>query len=279
MKWKNEKETLAEIKTAKGELEAARTRGRRRREHRRPHQDRRDALRHDPGARTRHRSCDETSQEAPADAPRPQRRDHRGRYRRRRLALDGRTGFAHARRRSRETFAHGRRPQGAHRRPRRSRPEGLRRHQALARGHLRPQSGPSDRSSSSVRPASARPSSRARSPNSSSTSDKSLIRVDMSEYMEKHSRLQNDRLAARLCRLRRRRRPHGARAPSPVLRHPLRRDREGASRSLQRASAGPRQRPPHRLQGSHGQLQELRHHHDEQHRRRTHRQDVGPRLR
>ena len=139
MKWKNEKETLAEIKKAKGELEQSRLDADAAESIGDLTQDRRDPLRQDPRARTRHRNRDETPEETPADAPRSQRRDHRRRHRRRRLPLDGRAGLAHARRRSGKTLPHGGRAEGPHRRPGRSRAEGLRRDQTQPRRHQRPQ--------------------------------------------------------------------------------------------------------------------------------------------
>ena len=52
---------------------------------------------------------------------------------------------------------------------------------------FRIRTGRSARSSSSARPASARPSWRARSPSSCSTTSTRMVRIDMSEYMEKHA--------------------------------------------------------------------------------------------
>ena len=49
----------------------------------------------------------------------------------------------------------------------------------------------------------------------------SLIRLDMSEYMEKHSRFQAHRLASRLCRLRRGGAADGENPPPAVFRHSL----------------------------------------------------------
>ena len=127
-----------------------------------------------------------------------------------------------------------------------------------------------ERSCSSARPASARPSSRARSPSSCSTTSSAMIRIDMSEYMEKHTVLAADRRAAGLRRLRGGRPAHRAGAPPAVLRRPVRRDREGAPRRVQRALAGARRRPPHRRAGPHGRLHEHGHHHDEQRRLAAH---------
>ena len=79
-------------------------------------------------------------------------------------------------------------------------------------------------------------------------------------------RVAPDRRAARLRRLRGGRPAHRSRAPQAVLRDPLRRDREGAPRRLQRAAADPRRRPRHRRAGPHRGLQEHGHHHDVEHR-------------
>ena len=49
--------------------------------------------------------------------------------------------------------------------------------------------------------------------------EKSLIRVDMSEYMERHKRVQNNRLAAGLCRARRGRTIDRAYQAQAVFRH------------------------------------------------------------
>ena len=89
-----------------------------------------------------------------------------------------------------------------------------------------------------------------------------MIRIDMSEYQEKHTVLaligappgyvgydEGGQLTEAV-----RRRPYS--------RRPLRRDREGAPRSVQRAAAAPRRRPADRRQGPHGRLQEHRRHHD-----------------
>ncbi len=97
-------------------------------------------------------------------------------------------------------------------------------------------------------------------------SEENIIRIDMSEYMERHtvSRLigappgyvgyeEGGQLTEAV-----RRKPYSV--------HPLRRDREGAPRRLQRAPPDPRRRPGDRLAGAHGGLQEHRDHHDLEHR-------------
>ena len=60
-----------------------------------------------------------------------------------------------------------------------------------------------------------------------------------------------DRRAARLCRLRGRRRADRSRAAAAVSGRAVRRDREGAPGRLQRAAAGARRRPPDRRPGPH----------------------------
>ncbi len=114
------------------------------------------------------------------------------------------------------------------------------------RGCAAPRS-PSGRSSSPGRRASARPRWPGSSPGRSGWS---FIRFDMSEYMERHTRLAPHRRAARLRRLRpgrpadRRHRQDPARGP------PARRDREGPPGRVQRALAdhGPRQADRQRRQ-------------------------------
>ena len=63
-----------------------------------------------------------------------------------------------------------------------------------------------------------------------------------------------DRRAARLCRLRGGRRAHRSRAAAALPGGAVRRDREGASRRVQRAAAGARRRPPDRRAGPHRRL-------------------------
>ena len=60
-----------------------------------------------------------------------------------------------------------------------------------------------------------------------------------------------DRRAARLCRLRGRRRAHRGGAAAALPGRAVRRDREGAPGRVQRAAAGARRRPPHRRAGPH----------------------------
>ena len=99
--------------------------------------------------------------------------------------------------------------------------------------------------------------------------ESALVRLDMSEYMEKHTVSPPRRRAARLRGLRRGRPAHRGGAPPPVQRGALRRDREGAPGRVQHAAADPRRRPADRRQGPHRRLQEHRGHHDQQRRRRA----------
>jgi ATP-dependent Clp protease ATP-binding subunit ClpB len=92
--------------------------------------------------------------------------------------------------------------------------------------------------------------------------EQSMIRLDMSEYMEKHAVARMIGAPSRLRGLRRGRTTHGSRPPAPVLGDPARRDREGASRCLQRAAAGARRRAPHGLEGPRGGLQKYGPDHD-----------------
>ena len=96
--------------------------------------------------------------------------------------------------------------------------------------------------------------------------ERAMVRIDMSEYMERHSVARLIGAPARLRRLRRGRPAHRGRAPPPLRGAAARRDREGPPRRLQRAAAGARRRPPHRRPGPHRRLHEHRRDHDQQHR-------------
>ena len=82
-----------------------------------------------------------------------------------------------------------------------------------------------------------------------------MVRIDMCEYMEKHTVVAPDRRASGLRRLRRGRPAHRGGAPPSVLGRPLRRDGEGAPRRVERAAPGARRRAAHRRPGPHGRLQ------------------------
>ena len=92
-----------------------------------------------------------------------------------------------------------------------------------------------------------------------------MVRIDMSEYMEKHAVVAPRRRAPRLRRLRRGRPADRGRAPAPVLRRAPRRDREGPPGRLQRPPAGHGRRAAHRRPGPDGGLQERRADHDVEH--------------
>ena len=79
-------------------------------------------------------------------------------------------------------------------------------------------------------------------------------------------RLAAHRRAPGLRRLRGGRAAHRGGAAPALRGDPLRRDREGAPRRLQRAPPDPRRRPAHRRPGPHGRLPEHRRHHDLEHR-------------
>ncbi len=81
--------------------------------------------------------------------------------------------------------------------------------------------------------------------------EQAMIRIDMSEYMEKHAVAQADWSASGIRGLRRRRPIDRGGAPASLLRCALRRDREGAPGRLQRAASGARRRASHRFQGAH----------------------------
>ena len=111
----------------------------------------------------------------------------RGRDRRDRLEVDRHSRFAHARRRAREAAAHGRsaRISASSDSKRRSRRWRIR-FAARARG-CPIRIAPRARSCFSGRPASARRSSARRWPNFMFDTEEAMVRIDMSEFMEKHS--------------------------------------------------------------------------------------------
>ena len=76
-----------------------------------------------------------------------------------------------------------------------------------------------------------------------------MVRLDMSEYMEKHSVARMIGAPPGYVGLRGGRAADRGGPPPALLRRPLRRDREGAPGRLQRPAAGPRRRPPDRRQG------------------------------
>ncbi len=92
--------------------------------------------------------------------------------------------------------------------------------------------------------------------------ERAMIRIDMSEYMEKHTVARLIGAPRRLRRLRRGRPAHRGGAPAALLGRALRRDREGARGRVQRAAPAARRRPPHRRPGPHGGLPQHGRHHD-----------------
>ena len=94
--------------------------------------------------------------------------------------------------------------------------------------------------------------------------ERALVRLDMSEYMEKHAVARMIGAPPGLRRLRGGRPAHRGHPPPALQRAAVRRDREGARRRVQRAAADSRRRAAHRLAGAHGGLPQHRDHHDEQ---------------
>ena len=82
-------------------------------------------------------------------------------------------------------------------------------------------------------------------------SEDKIVRLDMSEYQERHTVSRLVGRAARLRRLRGGRPAHRGGAAQALLGRAVRRDREGAPGRVQHAAADPRRRPPHRLPGPH----------------------------
>ena len=109
--------------------------------------------------------------------------------------------------------------------------------------------------------------------------DDALIRIDMSEYMEKHAVSRLVGSPPGLHRLRRGRPADRGRAAQALQRAAARRDREGAPRRLQHPAADPRGRPPHRRPGAHRGLPPRDRDHDLEHRRRRDRAQHAARLR
>ena len=95
-------------------------------------------------------------------------------------------------------------------------------------------------------------------------SEDALIKIDMSEFMERHNVSRARRGTPRLRRVRRGRPADRGGPPQELLRGPARRGREGAPGGLQHPPADPRGRAPVRRQGSPGRLPQLHHHHDQQ---------------
>ena len=98
--------------------------------------------------------------------------------------------------------------------------------------------------------------------------DSAMVRIDMSEYMEKFSVSRLVGAPPRLRRLRGGRPAHRGRPAPAVPGRPARRDREGPPGRLQHPAPGPRRRPPDRRPGPDRGLPERRGDHDQQRRQR-----------
>ena len=192
-----------------------------------------------------------------------------------RLQVDGHPGLQDAGGRAREAAAHGGGDRAARRRPGRGGARRERRHPPLTRRACLTPTGRTARSSSSVPRASARPSSARRWPTFMFDTEEAMVRMDMSEFMEKHS-------VARLIGA-----PPGyvgyeeggylteAVRRRPLQRDPARRGGEGPPGRLQRAAAGARRRAAHRWPRPHGGLPQHGHRHDLEPGLRRHPADGG----
>ena len=84
--------------------------------------------------------------------------------------------------------------------------------------------------------------------------ERAMVRLDMSEYQERHTVARLVGAPPGLRRLRGGRPAHRGGPPPAVLGRPPRRDREGARRGLRRPAPDPRRRPADRRPGPHGRL-------------------------
>ena len=84
--------------------------------------------------------------------------------------------------------------------------------------------------------------------------DQAMVRIDMSEFMEKHAVARLIGAPPGLCRLRGGRRADRGGAAPALPGDPVRRGREGAPGRVQRPAAGARRRPADRRPGPHGRL-------------------------
>ena len=89
-----------------------------------------------------------------------------------------------------------------------------------------------------------------------------MIRLDMSEYQERHTVSRLVGRTARIRGLRGRWSAHRGGAAQALLGRALRRAREGTCRRVQRAAPDPRRWPHDRCPGTHGRLPQHRGHHD-----------------
>ena len=103
--------------------------------------------------------------------------------------------------------------------------------------------------------------------------EEAMVRIDMSEYMEKHSVSRLVGSPPGLHRLRRGRPAHRGRAAQAVQRAPARRDREGAPGRVQHPAPDPRGRTAHGRPGAHRGLPQRDRDHDLERRRLRDRQE------
>ena len=185
---------------------------------------------------------------------------HRGGRRRGRRALDRDPGLEADGGRGREADPHGGAPARARDRPGRGGRGGLQRAAPLARRALGPQ--PPDRLFLFLGPTGVGKTELARAlAEFMFDSEQAIVRVDMSEYMEKHSVSRLIGAPAGLRRLRGGRPADRGGPPAPLRGRAARRDREGAPGRLQRPAPDHGRRPAHRRPGPHGRL----HQHDPDH--------------
>ena len=135
-----------------------------------------------------------------------------------------------------------------------------------SRSGSRTRSAPPARSSSSGPPASARPSSGRTLAEFLFGDEEAMVRIDMSEYMEKHSVSRLVGSPPGYVGLRRGRPAHRGRAAQALLGAAPRRDREGPPRRLQHPAPDPGGRPADRRPGPHGRLPQRDRDHDLEHR-------------
>ena len=130
-------------------------------------------------------------------------------------------------------------------------------------------SGPSARSSSWAPPASGKTELAKAVAEFMFGSEDALIKIDMSEFMERHNVSRAGRRAARLRGLRGGRPADRGGPPQELLRGAARRDREGAPGGVQHPAPDPGGRAPDGRQGPAGRLPQHGHHHDQQRRRQV----------
>ena len=186
-RWQNEKGAIEAIKEAKARLDEAQPRGRAGRARRRPRARGAASLRRDPGAREDRRRAGGAPRRAASrrqhDADRG---GHRGGRRRGRRQVDRHPGQPPDGGRGREADPHGGAPARAGDRPGRGGRGGLQRAAPLARRAARPQ--PPDRLFLFLGPTGVGKTELARAlAEFMFDSEQAIVRLDMSEYMEKHT--------------------------------------------------------------------------------------------